>query len=41
MGHGAELITEPVRKDGKTRGDIRDPDGNVIGVGQGTELTCG
>ena len=36
---GAEFITEPIPKYGETRCYIRDPDGPIIEVGQGTELT--
>src|SRR5271165_6898012 len=36
---GAEFITEPIPKYGEIRCYIRDPDGYVIEVGQGTDLT--
>jgi len=38
---GAEFITEPITKYGETRCYIPDPDGQMIEVGQSTELTYG
>jgi predicted enzyme related to lactoylglutathione lyase len=38
---GAEFITEPIPKYGEIRCYIRDPDGYIIEVGQGTDLTYG
>ena len=38
---GAEFITEPIPKYGEIRCYMRDPDGDIIEVGQSTELTYG
>jgi predicted enzyme related to lactoylglutathione lyase len=38
---GAEFITEPIPKYGEIRSYIRDPDGYIIEVGQGTDLAYG
>jgi catechol 2,3-dioxygenase-like lactoylglutathione lyase family enzyme len=38
---GAEFITEPIPKYGEIRCYIRDPDGYIIEVGQGTTVTYG
>jgi predicted enzyme related to lactoylglutathione lyase len=38
---GAEFITEPIPKYGEIRCYIRDPDGYIIEVGQGTDLAYG
>jgi hypothetical protein len=36
---GAEFFTEPIPKYGEIRRYIRDPDGNIIEVGQSTDLS--